>query len=331
MLLREESQRHQVKYELVVKRRHGVSPCESSLSEYPASYRLVRALRVIACLCLEMLYLGFPGVSWFFPGFPGVSWGFLVFPGSSWGFLGFSGVCWGHVAIMLLIATSDWRLAWRFVTGFRVVGTSEFTGLGIPLPFPTKYNKETLFQRNQEVISELPTTIIDWAADIRKDYKKEYSKGRVSELLTREDLDGIFGEGRWAACPTFAISQYDKTKKISDARRGFQNSASNFSEKLTLCNALQPARVFRVMSSFADSAGIDMSSFNGVSGGGDVPDAYKTCPVDEGDLDVTSKPYNKKTAHGYFAYHTRFFSASLWLYGISIVSANSWKFSCEEV
>ena len=59
--------------------------------------------------------------------------------------------------------------------------------------------------------------------------------------MTKEDLDNMFGEGRWAACPTFAVNQYDKRK---DTRRGFQNFASNFSEKLTLCNALQPAQGF---------------------------------------------------------------------------------------
>ena len=78
----------------------------------------------------------------------------------------------------------------------------------------------------------------------------EHDKGLASPLLTKYEVDNMFGEGQWCPIPTFVIKQDNgKTRRIDNGRRGGRghNSAIAYTERLRMISPFQPAVCARVL------------------------------------------------------------------------------------
>ena len=50
--------------------------------------------------------------------------------------------------------------------------------------------------------------------------KEEQANGLVSRFMDREEIDEVFGVGRWASIMRFAVRQNDKYRMIDNGRHG---------------------------------------------------------------------------------------------------------------
>ena len=93
---------------------------------------------------------------------------------------------------------------------------------------------EGLLERNKVFKAGLPqrrpqspkVTDVIWEKS-----KEEYNKGWLSDFMSAEDLDQMFGKDKWSAIMRFAIEQGDKYRLIDDASDG-QNLTMQTSEQI---------------------------------------------------------------------------------------------------
>jgi hypothetical protein len=195
-------------------------------------------------------------------------------------------------ALVVLMKWPDKMLAQRFVTGFRVIGSLERSGIFPPKDDVAKTTKE-------DVLRDAASRMRAWGksgprAGVEADFLveaalKDAAKGFGTDLMGESDLDAAFGKGRWAPTPAFVITQASgKMRSIADARRGGQNDATASSEQVVLCDASHPALCARLLCQEAEDAGYSLAGDNHVivSGGEDMPDAYRHVPADPRDYDV---------------------------------------------
>ena len=177
---------------------------------------------------------------------------------------------------------ADWRLPWRFISGFFVVGVCEPSGVFEPLDYEDPPSRQALFEYRDELLATLRArgqarkgTFLWETAHL------EHSKGFGSELVDQAAVTSQFGES-WSCVPCFCITQSSgKERLIDNGLLGRQNEFSVYSEKLGLCSAAQPGLVARHISECAAEQGIDLheAGISLESGGEDMPDALRVCPA----------------------------------------------------
>ena len=191
--------------------------------------------------------------------------------------------------VCIIIRWPDWRLPRRFIEGFQAIGRLERTGV-MPSREPAECKtRQALFDAQGEVKAALSAKIGNEAEFLWEASLQEVEKGWAAQPVREAVLDKKFGKGKWAACPRFCIEQSSgKKRQIDDADRGQQNEHSEQDESIVLCTAIQPGAAVRMLAKAADEAGVDLEAEGAVveSGGEDMPDAYKICPVRKDDHEV---------------------------------------------
>ena len=74
--------------------------------------------------------------------------------------------------------------------------------------------------------------------------KEEHSEGILSQWLSEEDLDNMFGVGEWYDMFRFALCQKEKYRLIDDASKG-QNQIFGASERIHTTSAAAAAAAAR--------------------------------------------------------------------------------------
>ena len=110
----------------------------------------------------------------------------------------------------------------------------------------------------------------------------ECLKGLNSVLLSKDEVDALFGPGNWVTVPRFVVEQASgQMRGCDDGAIGEQNDATEVPEKLVLPSASFPGQIGRAMHVEADRRGLKLHA-QGISlesGGEDWPDAYRFKPT----------------------------------------------------
>eukprot|EP00971_Amphidinium_carterae_P329942 6462755-Amphidinium_carterae.1 len=137
-----------------------------------------------------------------------------------------------HVALVvailaLIVRWPDWRLAQRFITGFATVGLLERSGVYTEVhcaePVPLS---DMIEQSRGALIAFQSQDMSDEAEFLWNSCLREHEQGWASPILDRSDVVDLFGDD-WAAIPSFChVQPNGKKRRIDDAKRGGQNSAT---------------------------------------------------------------------------------------------------------
>ena len=197
----------------------------------------------------------------------------------------------GLLAVMVvLMEWPDWRLPLRFIGGFRIVGVLERTNIFEPKGFEEPVPKAVLLQNAAKIIASIESSRPSPDAEFLWDScLKEHEKGFGGPPRDKSYFDGKFGPGGWSPIPSFCITQADgKQRRIDNGRSGGQNSATAYTETARLCSAFQPGLHAKLLFGAAASAGMsdEMGQMHVVTGGEDLPDAFRSIPCDPEDLNI---------------------------------------------
>jgi hypothetical protein len=218
-------------------------------------------------------------------------------------------------------------LARRFIEGFRAVGALEQTGVfdaieDAPQPVPKQdILAQGAWQRallQQEPVQENVEFI--W-----KSAMKEFEGMVAAQPCTEQEMDAALGTHRWAAVPSFCITQASgKQRRIDDAKRGGHNSATVYSETGRMCTAFQPGVVARLVAEAVGDGGEGVVRMLGglETGGEDMPNAFRNIPVHPGDHDVNIIAVRHPSTH---VWHYQLVWAALFGYSSAVISFGRWS------
>ena len=193
----------------------------------------------------------------------------------------------GHIhagLIAVLVVLTRWpdrKLALRFVTGFGITGVMEDTGAFEPSEYEAPMPVHTLLGESKVLLAELDRQRASEEGQFLWDScEEECKKGWAAPLRCKSDIDAEFGAGQWAPIPAFChVQPSGKRRRIDDGRRGRQNEATAFCERQRMCTPFQPVIDARVVRQACADAGADVARERLVSGGEDLPSAYRSVPV----------------------------------------------------
>ena len=192
------------------------------------------------------------------------------------------GIHVGLVAVLCILARwPDRHLAQRFVTGFAISGILERTGIYEEAAPADILDPELLFAGAGDLLRELSRQKLSEDAQFLRDAcKKEHARGWAGPLVSKREIDAMFGVGRWAPIPTLVVTQSSgKKRPIHNGRKGGHNDCTAYAESMSMCSAFQPAVDARVLAEEADSRGVPAEKLQLQSGGDDMPDAFRSIPV----------------------------------------------------
>ena len=191
--------------------------------------------------------------------------------------------------LLLIMQWKDTQLAQDMVTGFSLLGELPLTGVFQPVQEgDPALTREQLWGQALEVREWFQAQPLDEHADfVWESCAQEIQNGWACGFLRKEEVDSTFPEG-WAGVPTFAhVQPSGKLRRIDNARRGLQNSALRYVERMRMCTAFQPAAVAKAVAAEALQQGVSrhtLSEHSLESGGEDISDAYRMLPVQLQDL-----------------------------------------------
>ena len=157
-----------------------------------------------------------------------------------------------HVALVavlvILMQWPDVHLPLRFLTGFRVVDSAEYTGVFRSLRHATcqGMEKKTLLdgagQYRWQLSSRLPT--VEASKHLLQACHKDHQAGFAGPLMSADAMSRIYPNG-WAPVERFDLPQVKadgtvKHRPIDNARRSGHNATAVAVEQLDLCSAIQP-------------------------------------------------------------------------------------------
>ncbi len=192
-----------------------------------------------------------------------------------------------HVALIAILGWfmkwPDFHLALRFVTGFRLTGRVETTGVFLVRDVPEPVNTEVVLQSSRSTISALKRANPSLEAQfLWESCQLETEKGWAGGFASEAEFNQRFGIGRWMPLPSFVVTQEGgKRRRIDDAKKYGHNTTSAPSEELKMCSAFAPALSARALLQAAKNIpDADLRLFSGTE---DLPNAYRSLPVAECD------------------------------------------------
>ena len=187
----------------------------------------------------------------------------------------------------LLDAFADWPhrdLIYDLVYGFVQVGEVPSTGLFRPVDRPPQADFNEVLPRNSEDASRLASAARASAArnpgaarQLWARTMSEVDKGLAHGPFSKDDLDGLWGEGGWRAMLRFGVLQKGKLRPCDDAKRSLINALSHMFETLVI--RVQADFGLRVAREFAQQ--LDVYRIGIEMGTDDVQDAYKVIPTSQ--------------------------------------------------
>jgi len=109
--------------------------------------------------------------------------------------------------------------------------------------------------------------------------QKEVEAGLLSPAMSKTDLDGEFGVGRWRPIGRFPVEQNGKIRPVDDGSASLHNAATFTSETITLPTYEFPALVASYVIEVCRELGIDPLPF--LLGLDDIDAAYRRVPTSE--------------------------------------------------
>ena len=191
--------------------------------------------------------------------------------------------------LLLIMQWKDTSLAHAMVHGFSLLGDLPKTGVFQPVQEEDPaLTREDLWGRAPEVLRWFEAQPLDDHASFLWDScQEEIRKGWACPFMQKGDLNRRFPAG-WAGVPTFAhVQPSGKLRRIDNARRGLQNSALRYTERMNMCTAFQPAAVTKALVCECLRQGLSQEQLCLdliESGSEDISDAYRMLPVAECDL-----------------------------------------------
>ncbi|OLP99622.1 hypothetical protein AK812_SmicGene17832 [Symbiodinium microadriaticum] len=186
----------------------------------------------------------------------------------------------------------DFGQASCFIKGFPIVGEVSFSGVFRPLdPGEDCESVEDWLCRDgrsavQAILHSPPPR---FAKEILAQTLQERDKGFCSDLMSKSEVDALFGEGAWRPMERFLLQQSEgKLRLVDNCRKTDHNSHAQLQETIFTVSvdfiATCVRDVFQVVASVPDPSS-DPAAFLQVRlGTDDLPDAYRGHPVQDSHL-----------------------------------------------
>jgi hypothetical protein len=113
----------------------------------------------------------------------------------------------------------------------------------------------------------------------------EIDAGTCDGYFTFEDVNQMFGEGKWRSIRAFPVKQKGKYRRCDDARESLHNSAAILSETITTIMADWPVRA---AAAFAAELGFDGETWRMQASTDDMYKAYRMAPCSQPQYTVTA-------------------------------------------
>ena len=102
--------------------------------------------------------------------------------------------------------------------------------------------------------------------------------------LTANELDKIFGKGKWVPTNCFCLEQANKWRRIDNSRKSSRNRATRQTEKLIMNTAmattLAARTIVRMVRKKPKTHAADRVLAKGIMiGGEDMPNAFRSIPI----------------------------------------------------
>ncbi|CAE7864667.1 unnamed protein product [Symbiodinium necroappetens] len=190
--------------------------------------------------------------------------------------------------ITALLRWPDFQQAEQFVLGFPIVGSLDHSGVfrhvscgGDDFEDPESWLTREGICAVDSLLQKGPPR--DHAL-ILEVTLQEVDKGFCSALMTRQEVDNLFGRGRWRPLERFVIHQADKSRVIDNARRTGHNCHTDMPETIHTVSvdfvACCIRDVLRCLEPSQHSARPVLPEWLDVRvGTDDLPDAYRGHPV----------------------------------------------------
>ncbi len=191
------------------------------------------------------------------------------------------------VIVCLLILWGDGKMPGRFVSGFqggdRLEESRPWKVIDEPEPIP-ETEVFAKFPANKEELMRRP--IEDEAEFLWESCEKEVAKQVGLRAVPESALKQKYGAGQYSAIPCFVhVQACGKKRRIDNARKSRDNEATQYTEKFRLANAYAPALSARLLFRAGRKAGLSEAQVWALmdleSGGEDLPDAFRSIPVEQ--------------------------------------------------
>ena len=136
----------------------------------------------------------------------------------------------------------DTALVRDFTHGFRSVGDVPDSGVFAPGGKPMEADLDSVLAGNARYTSQVMNQTRRWSENNSDDGRevwnktiKEVDDGLCIGPLTRNQIDKMWGYGKWRSMPRFGIWQKDKLRPIDDAKSSLHNAITRTRESLRCC------------------------------------------------------------------------------------------------
>ena len=189
-----------------------------------------------------------------------------------------------------LLRWPDHGQASCFVHGFPIVGDVAFSGVFRLVPTPAEAPPESVSdwllrdaQRAVHDLLHLPPP--RYADDILAQTLAERDKGFCSDLLTKDQVDCLFGPGGWRPMERFLLRQGDgKARLVDNCRKTEHNAIHTVSVDFVASSIRDVFQALKVHGHVSD----ELTPWLNVRlGTDDLPDAYRGHPVQESHMPLS--------------------------------------------
>ena len=200
-------------------------------------------------------------------------------------------------ALVLLMCWPDVRLPFRYLSGFRCLGSLEVTGVLRPADTPEPLSEQQLLSRVHQALAECskqPRDEPEVSQFLCDECRKDQSRGFAGPMMQRDEVDAMFGKHCWLPMPRFLhVQPNGKWRPIDDGSRLDHNLGTKYSETLDCVTAVQPALHVKALARAAAQAcsqpapatfeealvRLRVPGAAVKSGTEDMPDAYRYVPA----------------------------------------------------
>ena len=193
----------------------------------------------------------------------------------------------GFIAVVCLLTLwGDGKMPGRFISSFQRGRRLEESRLWDLIDAPLPVDESVVFEQFQKNKDEVLRRPMEEKQQFLWDScVKEVSKHVALRQVPEQALRDKYGVGSYSAIPCFTHTQAcGKDRRIDNAKKSRDNEATQYSEKFRLANAYAPAVSARLLFRAGRRLGLTEAQvwhlLDLESGGEDLPDAFRTIPVE---------------------------------------------------
>ena len=188
--------------------------------------------------------------------------------------------------VALTMASLSWPDLDLFVlsmAGCSLLGQMPCSGIFRPANVDSSVSLHELLRTAGDFVSSvqtLPAPPSEQSKIIWEKTRAEAAAGLMTQPCTREEMDRVFGAGRWRPIVRFALCQASgKWRVIDNGNSGNQNEATAAAERIHTCSSLASAAMLKELRSLASAPLVGPLAV--VQSTEDMKSAFRQVPVQD--------------------------------------------------